>query len=174
MQNGGFSFRDLNLAQYDTESGGSNTLKPGRYEAKISEATVKPCNGGYQFVATFKDPATGGEIKDFITVKHTNPTAERIGRERLKALATYAGHANPDNPGGVETFKGLTVGIIVEEGDEFTGQDGKTHRAAGKLRKFGAYFAPEGSAQAAQTARNGAASAPMDDEIPFAPLRVFP
>ena len=124
---GNFSIRDLSLSGVQA-SRGSATLQPGRYLCTIKQAKIEPTkNGGSQMVVSLV--ANGqSTIKDWIAIYNPNTAeAQRINRERLKALLVHGGHVDPDNIGqhGVESMKGLKVGVAVrsEKYEDKNGQE---------------------------------------------------
>lgn len=175
-----FSFSDLDLTGTQPERG-STTLTPGKYVAKITSAEMKQDKrGGSQVVVKLSDIHGAGSITDHITVfvpktgradvDEKSNTSMTIGRQRLMALLTFGGHPNPAKPGDIRSMNGMVVGIWVEEGDEFVNSDGKTVRAAGKLRKYGAYMDPVELGYAGPrggSASAGGSAAFHDDKIPF-------
>jgi hypothetical protein len=166
---GSFSFRDLNLK--DVQVSGPS-LTPGSYVGHVVKAEIQPTRtGGHQCVVTLKEEATGALITDYINVNvPSSEEATNIGRSRLKALLTFGGHPNPDNPGDIKTLNKLRVGFkVIEEEYE---KDGKK-RMGTKLARGGAYFSPQDGAASDGAASSGG-SAPatgvgsaMDDDIPF-------
>lgn len=169
-----WSFRDLNLEGVDTQKG-STSLKPGRYVAKVVEATLRDAKtgGSKQIMVKLSDTEGQGSVHDFITVWVRNPadekqaTALRIGQERLKALLVYGGHPTPDRPGDLKSLVNLVVGLNVEQGEDWTDDKGVTRKGGGKPKKSGAYFDPAelGYQRPAGTASSGGGD--LSDEIPF-------
>lgn len=167
-----FSFRDLNLSGVEAQKG-SNSLKPGRYVCTTSEAELKPTkSGGISLKIKLTDRDGGGSVTDFINIKVPNVNddkqamAQRIGRERLKALLVFGGHKNPDEPGDIKTMNGLTVGVIVEQGEDWKDESGTTRKGGGKPKKNGAYFDPKELGVQVSTTTSSS-DTDLDDEIPF-------
>lgn len=135
-----FSFRDLTLGGIQAASGGAQ-LPVGDHIAKVKSATVeKTRTNGSQLVVELVVKGEGS-IKDYINIfVPSSEEASRIGRERLKALLVHGGHPDPDNIGqhGVESIRGLTVGIFVRE-EPYQNDKGETRSG----RRVGYYFAPE-------------------------------
>lgn len=123
-----FSFDNLNLAGVEA-AGSSSTLKPGRYQCKVTDANLRDTrSGGKQVEVTLEDVSSGQSVRHWINVHvPSSDTATRIGREQLKALLAFGGHANPDKPGDIKSLKGLKPGVIVvsqtynKDGEERTG-----------------------------------------------------
>lgn len=172
----GFGGLDLNDIEADS---GRLTLKPGMYACKITGAEVKDTRDrrGKTLELNFLDTSGNGEIKDWINLKNSNADAERIGLQKLKALLIAAHHPNPNRPGDVKTLVGLTVGVRVEQGEDWVDTStGQTKPGGGKVRRNGAYFDPSSgefvlgpSPEAARkpAAKTGGRQSFMGDEIPF-------
>ena len=113
-----FSFSNLSLSGVTAAAAGS-VLPPGKYLVKVREVEVAETKAKNGQILKVKLVCDSGVITDNINVFNANSEAQRIGREQLKALLLNGGHPDPDNIGqhGVQSIKGLTVGIIV-------GQDG--------------------------------------------------
>ena len=166
-----FSFASLNLSGIETERPSGNKVEIGPQTLTITEAKVRPTNSGNGFQLEVKlEDSKNAYIRDFITIQHSSADAQKFGRQRLKALLTYAGHPSPDEPGDVSSIVGRQVGVhVVEEEreitDDRTGQPKKIKVAAAK--KFGAYFSHDGSATPPRTSSSGTPDKSLDDEIPF-------
>lgn len=165
-----FNFRDLSLSGVQASSGVS-TLQPGKYVCTIKEAKIEQTrNGGAQMVVSLVSEGNG-TIKDWIGIHNPNSQeAQRINRERLKALLVHGGHKDPDNIGshGVESMKGLKVGVAVKS-DPYT--DDKGNERNGSRVHY--YFdkAELGGAVEAGGLSGGSPGAAgfdeMEDDIPF-------
>lgn len=167
-----WDIRDLNLTGVDIQRA-ATTLPPGKYVCRTSDAKVQTNKaGGFQIVVKLTDVDGAGSVTDYITVKApagASPNAQKaaeIGRERLKALLTYGGHSNPDHPGDISRYNGLVVGVIVEQGEDWTDENGVVRKGGGKPKRNGAYFDPkmlgyEGAPLAEQPADD------LNDMIPF-------
>jgi hypothetical protein len=162
-----FSFKDLNLSGVEAASAGS-VLKPGRHVVTVAEAQIKTSrsNGA---ILELKLTNQEGAIRHWINVHVPNSEqATRIGREQLKALLVHGGHPNPDNPGGVEKIRGLTVGVSVGS-DTYTDKDGN-ERTGSKVKGF---FDPsevtgKSNKQAPSSSQGGGDGFDdMKDDIPF-------
>lgn len=143
-----FDFSSLNLSGVEAQRG-STSLRPGRHGCRTSDAEIKTTQaGGKQVFVKLTEINGQGITQDYITVAHPKAATDekaamsvRIGLERLKALLTYGGHPNPDNPGDIKSINGLVVGVNVEEGDPWVDDKGVTRKGGGKPRqKGGAYF----------------------------------
>jgi|TARA_R110000764_G_scaffold87422_3_gene168260 hypothetical protein len=158
-----FSFDQLNLSGVQISSG-SNTLKPGRYHCEVTDAALRDTRtGGKQIEVSLNDLAGGGTIRVWLNV-HLPSSAEatRIGREQLKAMLTFGGHATPDNPSDISSLKGLKPGVrVVHDSYE---KDGET-RSGSTVKGF---FDPAEIGGSSGASKNQSApKVDMDDEIPF-------
>tara|TARA_R110002124_G_scaffold159517_2_gene326771 strand:+ start:8763 stop:9251 length:489 start_codon:yes stop_codon:yes gene_type:complete len=160
-----FSFNELNLSATKLSSG-SSTLKPGRYQCEVTDAKLKDTRtGGKQIEVSLNDLAGGGAIRVWLNVHLPNSVeATRIGREQLKAMLTYGGHATPDNPSDLGSLKGLKPGVSVAS-DSYV-SDGET-RTGSTVKGF---FDPAeigGTSVNTPTTLANPSAQDLDDEIPF-------
>lgn len=168
---GNWSFDTIDLTKVEAQKGGA-TLKPGRYSCDIQEVEIRKTSaGGRQLVVRLGDQNGGGYVTDYITLTNpksgTDPKAKmavEIGMSRLKSLLVYGAHPNPDRPGDVRSLVGLTVGVVVEQGDDWVDDKGVTRKGGGKPARNGAYFSPVGVRvnPTPPPAQGG-----VDDDIPF-------
>lgn len=157
-----FSFNDLNLSGVEA-AGGSSTLKPGRYQCKVTDAKLRDTrSGGKQIEVSLEDVSGGGAIRCWINVfVPSSDQATRIGREQLKALLTFGGHTNPDKPGDIGSLKGLKPGVSVssqtytKDGEERTGSSVKY------------FFDPAEIGASKASAPAGDGFSDLKDDIPF-------
>ncbi len=158
-------FGNINLSQVQAEEG-RKTLPPGSYTCVIKSAKVEDTKGGdgKKLVVELADKAGGGSVTDIINLHNRNPQATEIGLRRLKALLVAAKHPNPNQPGDVASLKGLTVGVHVEQSDDWKDAQGNVRKGGGKPRNYGAYFTPEGVAGGTNSADGKPA---FNDDIPF-------
>ena len=156
-----FSFNNLNLSDVDFSASTNSVLQPGRHVCKVENAELKPTRtGGQQIVVSLSSTEGSGSIRHFINVySPVSPDATRIGREQLKALLSHGGHANPDQPGDIDTIKGLVVGVGVNR-DSYM-KDGQEREGS----KVSYYFDPAQASAPKAASPEGAK--PKDDEIPF-------
>lgn len=157
-----FSFRNLNLKNVDVKSG-AERLRPGRYVARVSGAELRQTkSGGSAVRVELVDVDGGGVISDFINV-HVPSSAEasRIGLERLKSLLVFGGHRNPDQPGDINTLKGLVVGIRVVA-EEYDDKDGNKREGS----KIKSYLAVE-DRPSVKVEEKSETSTIANDDIPF-------
>lgn len=166
-------FNDINLAGVEAENGRS-TLKPGAHTCRITEAEIKDTKGGGHAVrVVFEEVSGAGKVHDFINVHNKNDQAEEIGKRRLKALLENSNHPNPNRPGDIKSLVGLTVGVHVEQGDDWVDDKGETRRGGGEPRRNGAYFklpattGGDSTYDYGTTSVGGRKSDPLDDDIPF-------
>jgi hypothetical protein len=163
-----FSFNQLNLENVNAAAA-ADTLKPGRYQCRVTKAEVKATKtGGTQLEVTLTDLGGQGSIRAWINV-HVPSSAEatRIGREQLKALLLFGGHKTPDHPGDIKSVVGLKPGVAV--GTDDYEKDGETRKGS-KVRGF---FNPSeitGSGASSGVSTGGSNPPPrmdLNDDIPF-------
>ena len=161
-----FSFNDLNLSGVQVTSG-STTLKPGRYHCEITEAKLRDTRtGGKQVEVTLNDLGGSGSIRAWLNVHvPASEQATRIGREQLKAMLTFGGHASPDKPSDIASLRGLKPGVRVvsdtyqQDGEERTGS---TVKGFFDPSEIGGSAPPSSSGD-----KTDKKSDDMDDDIPF-------
>lgn len=134
-----------NLADLDLTdskiSSGRIMLKVGRHQTRVREARVEPCKNGMMLIVEHDAKDGSGSITDRIIYHHSNPDAERIGKERMKSLLTHGGYPNPNKPSGVNAFRGLGVTtVVVPDDKEFTDKTGATRKGTVRV---GGYSPPE-------------------------------
>jgi hypothetical protein len=116
-----FSFSNLSLAGV-TAAASISVLAPGKYVVKVKDAEVTDTKAKTGKILKLKLVCDQGVITDNINVFNANKQAEEIGLGQLKAMLECAGHPNPNAPGGVDSIKGLTVGIVVGQDGVYDGQ----------------------------------------------------
>lgn len=174
-------FGELDLSDVEAESG-RRSMRPGSYICKITAAEIRKTKDGKGrgLVVEFAEIGGGGTADDWINVANPNKEAERIGRQKLKALLISCGHPNPNKPSDVASIVGRTVGVRIEPGEDWTDKEGRVRPGGGKVRRSGAYFPPndnfeqlgpspsvqDRSPQTAGT-RRSQTGAPFNDDIPF-------
>jgi hypothetical protein len=184
-----WSFNNLNLSDVNAQRA-TPGLPEGKHVCVINDAEIKPSRSGHQIVLVLEEINGLGMTKDYITLNSTNnednfKLAERIGKERFKAVLECGGHPNPNAPGDIHSVEGLVVGVICERSEEWRGDDGNMRPGGVKPRKNGAYIKAaelgyEGPLKIAVSTRyktataaprtNGrpaASVADLDDDIPF-------
>lgn len=167
-------FGGLDLSDVEAEKA---RLRPGAYICRITDAEVKATKDGKgrQVVVSYSDEGGGGEIQDWINVANPSADAERIGKQKLKALLIACGHPSPDKPGDINTMKGRRVGVRVEQGEDYRDTVTNELKPGGaKVRRSGAYFLPDDTTQVLGPSpvkpRSASPSQPrsvFDDAIPF-------
>lgn len=164
----GFGGLDLTTVEAQT---GRKTLTPGSHHCKIVSAEVRQTKDktGHALAVEFQAVDGTGSVEDFINLNNRNDMAERIGKERLKALLIAAKHPNPNRPGDVKSLIGLEVGVHVEEGESWVNAEGKTVPGGGKPRKSGAYYKVGSEAPAGGGTNGGGYGGygDLNDDIPF-------
>lgn len=121
-------FGGLNLA--NVQESGAPRLGPGKYRVSVSGAKVESFgehNANKRLTVDMTDlDGAGSTMEKFNLHFPSSPDAEQIGLGKLKSMLIQAGHANPDNPGDLETINGLKVGIIINPGKPYTNRNGTT------------------------------------------------
>jgi hypothetical protein len=159
-------FDGLDLSKVEAESG-RKTLEPGSHPCTITEAALSQTKdkAGHGLIVTFTSKNGAGVVEDFINLNNRNPMAVEIGMKRLKGLLIAAKHPNPDRPSDVRALVGLSVGVHVVQGSEWTDKDGKVRPGGGKPRQSGAYYPVDGGASSGGGYTSYMGN--LDDDIPF-------
>lgn len=146
------------------EASGPPLLDPGRHVVKVTSAKVDKVGAEKCLEIQFSNEAGGLRMRLFLW--HRNEKAKEISRRQLKALCEYGGHPDPDHPNDVNLIKGLTVGILVKMGKEFTDKTTGEQRTLPEIKGF---FKPDTPSYSPPTNSGSrpATSADLDDEIPF-------
>lgn len=169
----GFNLTDLNLSDVEVQSGGG-FLKPGRYVVKTSEAKLVPLgsnDGSMKVEVKLTEVNGAGSYKAGLNVYNRKSTTNtEIARKQLKAMLTFGGHHNPDHPGAISSYNGLTVGVVIKESGSYVDKNGVTRTGS----DVSAFIDPAEIDPATYTPRviasrpTGAAPAAFTDGIPFA------
>jgi len=182
-----WNFKNLNLQHVDEDR--PRSLEEGDYICTISDVQIKNNGGKTSLMISLKAPS-GQVINEFCKVDDSDKSdkAQRgtsIGLSRLKAILKHGGHPNPDEPGDINSLKGLTVGVRMRypkdaNGDRETwSKDGNTYQSGVKPMPFGAYYTPDytnghdtGTVVVVDdtndmTSNGSGKSSGLDDEIPF-------
>jgi hypothetical protein len=188
MPNAPWSFNNLNLSDVSAQRV-SQGLPVGRHVCVLNHAELKPSKSGIQIILYWAEIEGLGLCRDYITL-HSNSNeegpkmAERIGKERFKAVLESGNHPNPNNPSDIRSLPGMVVGVIVEQDEDWIDDTGRTRKGGTKPRKNGAYIKASelgydgplkvstthsaAASPAPKTApRREPATADLDDEIPF-------
>lgn len=167
-------FGDLDLSTVEAEQG-RKTLTPGAHPCRVTSAELKATTNGHGIKVEFQALDGSGTTSDFINVSHKrSPDAERIGRQRLKALLIAGNHPNPNKPGDIRSLVGLRVGVHVVQSEDWVDKEGRKRPGGGKPRDSGAYYALQAGEQQAEdqafTPSSGfgrGTYGDLDDGIPF-------
>ena len=78
------------------DSGGWQSLPPGDYRVMITDSQLKPNSKGTGdvltlFLQVLDGDGAGTEIRDYLSVRHQNETAQRIAQQTLKQIASAIG-----------------------------------------------------------------------------------
>lgn len=167
----GFNLTDLNLSGVEVSSGGG-LLKPGRYIVKTSEAKLEPLasnDGSVKIEIRLTDISGQGSMRVSLNVfNRTSPKNTEIAREQLKAMLFFGGHPNPNHPGAISTYNGLTTGVIIKEGKPYTDKKTGATRTGSDLSTFidPSEIDPESYTPRAPLPKVSAGHS-LNDEIPF-------
>ena len=99
------------------------TVPAGEYVVNVAKMEVKDNKSrtgayletGYEVL---EGTLAGAMIKDIINISNPNKEAERIGRDRLKTIATYIGHKNPNKIADTDEIVGkgsFKITVEVQE-----------------------------------------------------------
>lgn len=134
----GFNLTDLNLSDVEVSTGGG-FLKPGRYVVKTSEAKLVPLasnDGSMKLEIKLTDVNGQGSYKASMNIfNRASKQNTDIARKELKSMLFYGGHPNPDHPGGIHSYNGLTVGVLIKEGKPYVDKNG-VQRVGSDLSAF--------------------------------------
>lgn len=169
----GFNLTELNLSGVEVSSGGG-LLKPGRYIVKTSEAKLVPLasnDGSVKVEVKLTEVNGQGTFRAGLNVfNRASPKNTEIAREQLKAMLFFGGHPNPNHPGSIHTYNGLTVGVLIKEGKPYIDKNTGQQRIGSELAGFvdpsdidPANFA----APRAPLTKVAAVGGALNDEIPF-------
>jgi hypothetical protein len=185
-----WSFSNLNLSDVNAQRA-TTGLPIGKHVCVVNDAEIKKSRSGFQIAIVLEEIEGLGICKDYITLHSESneenfKLAERIGKERFKALLECAEHPNPNNPGDINSIVGLVVGVICEQDEDWTDQHGVIRAGGVKPRRNGAYikastlgyagplkvkvstrFKTERAPAAAKPRAMAPAGADLDDDIPF-------
>ena len=156
-------FADLDLGNVDVR-GGSAILEPGNYNCSVINAEIVNTKSGRgrQLKVEFRDEGGSGTITDWLNIQNESDIAQKIGREKLKAILEFGGHDNPNKPGDISTLSGLRVGVSVGMSKER--KDPRTGNVYGPKREVKTYYQANG---AVPPTSSGASSSPDDDSHLF-------
>ena len=126
---------DMDLTDVNVEETEFKALPEGKYRAMITESEYKPTANGLGKCLHLRFAILGGDhadrmVMDFLTLEHTNETAVRIAKEKLKKLALAVGidggHINDSDD---LHYKALTLFVAREKSDNDYGDaDGFQNR----------------------------------------------
>ena len=98
---------NANLQDYKTQDG-FDPLPPGWYPARIIDSEIKEGSKGNYIRWTFEPIGFPGRIWDTMSL------GNEVSMQRLKTLATCAGHRNPNFIADTEELHGLTCMIRLK------------------------------------------------------------
>ncbi len=115
---------NMDLSGVQEESRSEFSLIPaGEYSVKVVSAEVKETkSGGAGLIIGLQ--VVGGEcdgkkIKDFLNIVNSNQDAERIGKQRLKLIASLVGVKNPNKIADTdELLTGKVISVLVDVKDD--------------------------------------------------------
>ncbi len=171
FSNSGFSLSNLNLSGVDLSSGGGY-LKPGRYIVKTSEAKLVPLasnDGSMKLEIRLTATDGSGSLVARLNI-HNKKSKENteIALKELKSMLFYGGHPNPDFPGAISTYNGLTVGALIKAGQQYKDKNGVDRIASDPSAFFDpADIDPVNFSPRPGLPKQNTASRPLDDGIPF-------
>lgn len=139
-------------------------LGVGEHEVRCTEVEIKTGQNGKdkRVLVTLAETGGAGTIKAGFNIVHaTSKQAMEIGLRQLKSFLVAGGHPNPDQPGDINSLKGLTCRVYVGMGKPYTDKEGQQKQFP-EVKRF--IIEGEGATSGAP-----APSAPkkIDDEIPF-------
>jgi len=141
---------------------GANRLGTGRHIVRVKKAEVAQIEGtnNRKLVVEFEEVSGLGEIRENFNIFHSHEKAQEMGLRALKSMLICGGHRSPDRPGDVATLRGLTLGIVVADGEPWRDKEGKM-RTTSEVKS---YFKPGDAApEAMEPEERGARPV----EIPF-------
>jgi hypothetical protein len=106
---------NANLAGYEVQEGFS-LLPPGEYDLQVVDSDAEDKGKGTVVKLVFEVIGKPGRLWDYFNL--TNEVSCR----RLKTLATYAGHRNPNHINDTEELHGLQVRAKIKIEKDDTGQ----------------------------------------------------
>jgi len=139
----------IDLSDVDVSESGFKSIPAGRYPATLVDSDYKATksNEGMCLHLTFKiteGEYAGRELRDFLTLEHTNEQTVKIARSKLKQLAVAANHPNPDKIEDTDELHGPLTLVITQKADKTWGDDD------GFVNKISSYKAKdEGATEAA-------------------------
>lgn len=118
---------DMDLS-HDKTQDDFTPVPPGEYDLKVMDSAVIESKSGLYLIAKLEYQVVsppeyrGRKVWDQLNIKGlssaANEDAVRIGREKLKTLATIGGHKNPNFIRDTEELHGMVVGAKIEvDGD---------------------------------------------------------
>tara|TARA_B100000902_G_scaffold263947_1_gene250085 strand:- start:3325 stop:3807 length:483 start_codon:yes stop_codon:yes gene_type:complete len=155
----GFGDLDLSSVELDDRPQYAPILGVGTYNVTCNDAKIETIEGttNKKMVLNFVDEGGTGEIRANLNIVHTSSQAQEIARRQLKSFLVCSNHPTPDNPGDVESCKGLKCEIKVGKAKPWTNKKGEV--VEGVEVK---YFNP-----LAGTENNSSGNDKLDDDIPF-------
>lgn len=159
-----------------TTTAAAGLVPPGKYTLQVIESEVCATKAGTGQYIKFTFEILDGEYRGkriYSNCNFANPneTAQRLGREWLKSLATYSGHPNPNVIRDTQELHGRPVigSVIVKDGGEYA--DSNEIKGFAKVAGQPAAAPPAPAAPAAAPAPAPAAPAPVAQ--PAAPANAW-
>jgi len=118
--------------------GAWRAMEAGEYRFLCEASDYKPANSGDGMVLHLEhrcvepDRYAGKQLRDFLTLEHSNSDTVRIARAKLKQLAVAIGHANPDVIDNSEELHNVIfiaqVGVETAKNPRYGDADGNQNR----------------------------------------------
>ncbi len=124
----------IDLSDVEVSESGFKSLPAGRYPATIIDSDYKATKSGegmclHLVFAITEGEYAGRQLRDFLTLEHTNEQTVNIAKAKLKELAVAAGHKNPDRVEDTDELHGpLTVVVTRKEDKDWGDDDGFVNR----------------------------------------------
>jgi hypothetical protein len=158
----------------DTEQGtpAFSLVPPGKYAAEIEDASISPTKNGAGQLIGLRWRIVEGEYENravfsSILIQHTNPDAQRFGRQMFRDICFACGITGKVSDLEVLKFKKVSIRVGIEKDKSGVYSD------KNKVARVEPYVSPwNGQKPAASAAPSSPMPKPgaakqLDDEIPF-------